>query len=370
MNKLGDKKQEKKYLQIANEIKGRINNGEYQVGENIPTVRQLSEIYKVNPQTICKATAYLSSQGYLDPVQGSGLKVCISTKETKLLFIPMLVDKSRSILMDLDKQDDYHSKDIHLAYLMYSQKKNFKTDFIIYNCDDLEVNSQFEELIKEANGFIVQGDLPKCYFKAIEEKNIPLALINRMIPNDYSKKIGSILISEKNIETLINYLISLGHKKILYAISNDFEKSIVTEQRFNKMLLSCSNWKNELDVEVKIFEFSSDNEDSINKLNELINDGFTAAWAYNDISALALYPLVRSCDKKIPLDFSIAGFDDIHASQLSDPPLTTIKVNRYKLVENALRILDKLIKTDDFLHIDETLETEFIIRRSTFRAKQ
>ncbi len=221
------KKSGKKYLGIAEQIKEKINKGEYAVGENIPTVRQLSGLYKVNPQTICKATAYLTSQGYLNPVQGSGLKVCISEKEIKSLFIPMLVDKSRSILMELDKLDDYHTKDIYLAYLMYSQKKSFRTDFIIYNRNDSEVNSHFKDLIKEASGFIVQGDLPDCYYKAIEEKNLPLVLINRKIPKNYSKKIGSILISEKNIESLVNYLVSLGHKKILYAISNDFEKSIV-----------------------------------------------------------------------------------------------------------------------------------------------
>jgi len=70
---------------------------------------------------------------------------------------------------------------------------------------------------------------------------------------------------------------------------------------------------------------------------------------------------------KIPFDLSVIGFGDIYPSSLATPPLTTIRINLDLIIENAFRIINKLIKNPNQKTINETINTELIIRNSVFR---
>ena len=59
-------------LQIANIIRLGIVNGEYKVGEQFPTVRQLAFDASVNPNTIQKALSILEEEGLLVTKSTSG----------------------------------------------------------------------------------------------------------------------------------------------------------------------------------------------------------------------------------------------------------------------------------------------------------
>ena len=60
------------YLQIVDEIKARIISGEYKAGERIPSVRELAEEAKVNPNTMQKALSETERQGLVFSMRTSG----------------------------------------------------------------------------------------------------------------------------------------------------------------------------------------------------------------------------------------------------------------------------------------------------------
>lgn len=60
------------YLQLADLIRRAIVSGELKSGEPIPSVRQLSAEYRLNPQTILNATQLLVSEGLLEKQRGRG----------------------------------------------------------------------------------------------------------------------------------------------------------------------------------------------------------------------------------------------------------------------------------------------------------
>ncbi len=60
------------YLQIIDEIKLRIVSGRYQPGERIPSVRDLAEEARVNPNTMQKALAEIERDGYIISLRTSG----------------------------------------------------------------------------------------------------------------------------------------------------------------------------------------------------------------------------------------------------------------------------------------------------------
>jgi len=80
------------YLQIIEQIKHKVASGELNVGDRLPTVRQLAVDLEINPNTVAKAYTELEREEILDTKQGIGSfikkdKKILSKKErnTKLV---------------------------------------------------------------------------------------------------------------------------------------------------------------------------------------------------------------------------------------------------------------------------------------------
>jgi DNA-binding LacI/PurR family transcriptional regulator len=356
---------DKKYIEIAEQLRSEILSGKYRVGEKIPPIRELAIKYHANPQTVNKATAYLASLGYLEPRQGRG---CVVTQpddgHRSRKGIWMLIDRERSkLLSNLDEVSNYHAKDIYLTYLLIMSRRGGASGFTVYDREATEVPADFLDQLKSVSGFIVQGRLPEAYVRILEKENIPAVFINRPVPPGKSGRFGSILIDNTPIQQLVNYLISLGHRKILYLLSTEFEENEVFKERFHLVESTASAWGKNASI-IEVFRYSLGEAESIRSFQEKVEEGFSAGIGYNDTSALGAYALANACGYDIPSDISIAGFDDIMAAKTAIPPLTTIRVNRSLLTSKAIELLDELMKSNDPVRLSEILPTELVIRRS------
>ena len=72
------------YKQVINDIRSRIDNGGYKVGQKIPSESELSEMYSVSRITIRRAIEELSTEGYLTKKQGKGTYVTSRKLNAKL----------------------------------------------------------------------------------------------------------------------------------------------------------------------------------------------------------------------------------------------------------------------------------------------
>lgn len=70
------------YMQIADELMLRIVSGVYKPGERVPSVRELAEEARVNPNTMQKALSEIERDGYLISLRTSGVFV---TEDTELI---------------------------------------------------------------------------------------------------------------------------------------------------------------------------------------------------------------------------------------------------------------------------------------------
>jgi DNA-binding LacI/PurR family transcriptional regulator len=249
---------------------------------------------------------------------------------------------------------------------MNMNRLGYKAKFYIYEKNHKEINTALQNDIDSIHGVIVQGSLPRSYFEYLLERDIPVILINREPPEGIEGRIASVAIDTANIDQMINYLISLNHKKILYGQIDEYDENYLYFQRKAAAEEALSQWDTELDVELRPFRFNTNSKESLEEFYKLKEEGFTAAFCYNDVSALGLYGLIQKAKLRIPYDFSITGFDDIFASQLATPPLTTIRVNRSKLVSVALELYDDLIKTQGPVYLKKIIDTDLILRKSTF----
>lgn len=90
----------------------------------------------------------------------------------------------------------------------------------------------------------------------------------------------------------------------------------------------------------------------------------TAIWALNDRMALGALQWAREHGRRVPIDLSIAGFDDIAAAALSDPALTTVRLPSYQEGQAAIQLLFQLLDGETPPR-EVVVPTDVIIRGST-----
>lgn len=357
----------KKYELIAKKILEKIENGEFKEGELIPPVRDLAKLYDVSPQTANKATAHLVGLGILSSRQGSGSIVTKQAGNHPHETIPMLIDKARATyIQGFNNALGYHGKEIYLAYLHAMEQCEETAQLIVY--DNASKNIQNADALTHAKGLLVQGNLPSVYLEFIQEHDIPTVILNKEVKRADKGRIGSVLMDYYGLEQLCTYLISLGHSKILYAFSNEFEMSEVYEHRLKIIQDSLTGISNGIKYTLQTFNFSKDSYEDGAKLRDLHKNGFSAMVCYNDITALRAYDLLHQLQLRIPEEMSVTGFDDLFMAEIAAPPLTTVRIDRTQFVDASLLLLRELIDTKGVSYPISRTRTELILRRSCWKS--
>jgi len=355
-----------KYIQISETLKSEIENGRYKDGETIPTIRSLATRFSCSPQTVNKATSRLAQLGYLESRQGSG-SVVSSKKPVARDSRPMLIDKARSHHLGTSGDpENFHCRDIYLAYLMKSAEAGRSGEFIVFDKENPGISDDFLRALEVSSGFLVQGSLPGPWEHLLAENNIPTVFINRPLPEEKKGRFGAVNIDESSLNDLANYFASLGHRKILFAFSEELERTIILELREKSFRSALEKAFGSKKFELETFLFSPEDSNISIRIQSLRDSGFHAIFAYNDITALRLISLIRSAGFSVPEDFSIAGFDDLFPATMSSPPLTTVSVDRSDLVTRSLDLLNRLIEEKEPAQISETLPTRLQIRQSCY----
>ena len=78
------------YLQVAETLRRRIKEGQYQVGELLPSHRELEEEFKVSNITIRKALTLLTQEGFLTAKKG--VKAEVAKREDDLIEVQLTSD--------------------------------------------------------------------------------------------------------------------------------------------------------------------------------------------------------------------------------------------------------------------------------------
>ena len=93
----------------------------------------------------------------------------------------------------------------------------------------------------------------------------------------------------------------------------------------------------------------------------------TAVMCSNDMTAIGVMHKIYRAGLRIPDDLSVIGFDDIHLSEVTIPPLTTVQMSRFELARSAFNALRAHVnKSDtDLPKREYDIRTDLIIREST-----
>lgn len=89
------------YEQIARQVKFAVANSSLQVGERVPSVREMAAKIAVNANTVARAYRDLQVEGVLLPIRGTGLAVTPEApQKCRAERLEMIRERLRSVLAE------------------------------------------------------------------------------------------------------------------------------------------------------------------------------------------------------------------------------------------------------------------------------
>src|SRR5450755_2156225 len=225
-----------------------------------------------------------------------------------------------------------------------------------------------EALIVVANWLFVDiqllGDLSK--------RNIPAATIGWELPGE---TISSVMVdNEAGARLALEHLYQLGHRKIAFI-------------RGPKMLIdSAPRWRGiqkfaqsaglEIDPALiqqlpESLDPNSSFESGFRFAEELLQrkKRFTAVMAFDDLAAFGAIRALTKAGIRVPEQCSVTGFDDVAASSLAAPPLTTVRQHMEAMGGAAVYLVMKRINASlekrEWNIVSHKMNPELVIREST-----
>jgi DNA-binding LacI/PurR family transcriptional regulator len=168
------------------------------------------------------------------------------------------------------------------------------------------------------------------------------------------------------IHQSVQHLFTLGHRKIAFIrgpLNLHSARSRATA--FSKSLQESGITPNQ----DWIIEGDHTLEGGIAAMERLLaaNPMPTAVICSNDMTAIGVMHKLYRAGLRVPDDLSVIGFDDIHISEVTIPPLTTIQMSRFELARSAFHALrDHVDQSETSIPKREyAIQTDLIIREST-----
>lgn len=231
-----------------------------------------------------------------------------------------------------------------------------KTDysFIIHRVEEQEdeITAALKlEREKRLKGVIFLGGSFGDSEDRMRKMNIPFVLCTAGMTEHTDKKLySSISIDDyKESYRMVSYLCELGHKKIAI-ITGKFDEESIGKLRYQGYVQALKDHGLELDMSLvrnmkrDLPEYSLENGYAVTK--ELLEEGaeFTALYVVSDHTAFGACKAILESGKRIPEDYSVAGFDGIKMSQYYHPALTTMRQPCEAMAEESIRLLIDLIE--------------------------
>jgi GntR family transcriptional regulator of arabinose operon len=352
------------YRCLQESIIAKVNKGEFQPDDALPSENHLAKEYGISRGSVRTALKELQNKGIIYSVVGKGSFINRqifnqpSIKQNRIAFIvPSLDGSDLQIYRGIEDT-------LNAAGYMLS----------IFNSQrSIEQENKNLKLLLEGKemGAIIFPNWGQTNAEALFELKMagyPFVLIDRYfreLETDYvvtDNKRGGFLATE--------HLIKLGHKQIgiilgltCTAIEDRFEGyrealaqyGLIHEPALMRRFQRDDTEENEPSAEI-----------GYNEAVDLLKERPTAIFATNDFLARGAIKAVQDAGMDIPKDISIIGFDNQGFAESLNPALTTIAQPFYQFgqraVEMVLRRLDNSQENQGFKRV--TLEPKLVKRQS------
>jgi len=193
---------------------------------------------------------------------------------------------------------------------------------------------------------------------------LPCVVINNFVDD---LEVSCIAIDNKGgAEQAVEYLLSLGHKRIAHITGDLITQAAVQRFEGYKSALRKYNMPFEEGYVFKTDYSRGEARNAAVKILSMPDDARpTAVFVASDSMALEVMAVAREIGKEVPRDLSIVGFDDNPSGLYGPVALTTVRQPLIKMAEDSVKVLNSIMHNKDKYKISKiSLPTEIVIRES------
>lgn len=160
-----------------------------------------------------------------------------------------------------------------------------------------------------------------------------------------------------------NYLLETGRKRIGYIRGQ--KKYEVTADRFEGYIKALNEHGIPFDEDL-VYEGNFKRECGFQGARRLMNLPCppVAIMAATDHMALGALHFLKKNGYKVPQQVAVFGFDNLHISQDSDPPLSTIALPIREMAESTINTLITLMKEEHPAPVQQIFDCKLVVRES------
>ncbi|WP_097026626.1 LacI family DNA-binding transcriptional regulator [Clostridium peptidivorans] len=320
-----------------------------EAGVSIATVsRVLNDVDVVNDDTKKKVVDAIKKLGYRPNIVARSLK----TQKTSTIGI-IIPDISNQFYPEIVRG----AEDVANIY---------DYNIILCNTDmDVEKEMEYLKVLREkmVDGVLyMSNSLGKNTIELINKLEIPTVLVETI---DKDNSFPSVVIdNEQAAYDAVKYLIDKGNNKIAY-IGSD-------EENFNAAALRYVGYKRalrekDINLNPHLVHFGGMKpNDGYEGILSILNEAeVDAVFCAGDEIAMGVINALREKGIDVPNDIEVVGFDNIYASEIFYPKLTTVAQPMYDMGSVGMRMLIKIINKQSIEEKHYVLPYKMIERNST-----
>lgn len=272
------------------------------------------------------------------------------------------------IIPEYIRNDSFFYNNIYWAIENHSKLRGY-TAILSSVSHEMQQSNQMPPIFGDIEfmGIIMVGVLPKSYIEFLQSKTSNIVSVDQ-----YYNDLNIDCVLTANIPgsyKITKYVIGQGHTKIGFAGSIHMTSSIYERWCGYQQAMMEANIPVEPKYSItaisELTSLLSNREEMQERLMELKE--FPTAWICGgDRIAISLIEALGKMNIRVPEDVSVTGFDNIEASMLITPPMTTVDVKRTQMGNTAV---DLLLRNADKVHVPSSIElsADIIVRSSVMK---
>lgn len=248
-----------------------------------------------------------------------------------------------------------------------ARQYDLQTTFVYLDAtEEQQCRDQIRELCCDASSAIVLlgTELGETEFDLFANAKARVVLLDSWSDCHYFDTV--VMANEDSVLRAVRYLIDRGHRRIGY-LAGDFRiQNFRYRERGYRRALEAAGLEAEpgLRVTVGTTLETAHHDMAAWVAGRSRDDMPTAFFADNDVIAVGAMRALSEAGYVVPDDISFIGFDDVSIGAFSNPPLTTIHVQKREMGQLAVRMLMEAVQDPQPYTRKTQVSTTFIERAS------
>ncbi|MEL6524628.1 MAG: GntR family transcriptional regulator [Chloroflexota bacterium] len=359
------------HQKLRDAIFEQIYDGTLQAGETLPSERAMKEHFSVSRATVRQAVNTLIQEGYLQSVAGTGTFVLEQSKKMTSAGLLGLVTSSPNF--------NFFYPQLTAAFNNRIRSAGYGLVMSLHS-EDADTLAQITDELLGQNvvGLAITppryGDITPI-LNRLRRQKIPVVLIGRSAEQSFDVVATD---NERIGYEATQYLLRQGHEHIAFVGLLDYSTGIERANGYKRALEEAGVPPHIVQIHENT---TADDQNQTGAPREHLvspaetaayqtwgrDDGIpepTAAFCFNDITAMGVYKALRNLQRRIPADVSLVSVDNLITVRHFEVPLTTFALPGEEIGIRSAEILLRRLSGDAAPAQTVLLPATFIERES------